>query len=173
MENIKKGDTSRYKKGGQAVKEKTKYYTTEDNGKRTFCMLHLRRFSACTLAYSCTCTVMFISAGWFLQRPGHDCICKSVRSGQYCMADTIASDTGMQLQFVFDWRPWTKILKNRETANLSKRAQLLDWRHVRSRGWTYKLALKRQKLKRTWILIPLLHSKLYRLCFGYPKFCII
>ena len=31
--------------------------------------------------------------GRFLHSPGHDCICKSVRSGQYCMVDTIASDT--------------------------------------------------------------------------------
>ena len=32
---LKRGDTSRYKKGGPAVKEKTKYYTTEDNRKTT------------------------------------------------------------------------------------------------------------------------------------------
>ena len=37
---------------------------------------------------SCTCPR-------FLHSPGHDCICISVRSGQYCMADTIASDTGV------------------------------------------------------------------------------
>ena len=37
-----------------------------------------------------------MSTGLFLHRPGHNCICKSVRSGQYCMADTIASDSGIQ-----------------------------------------------------------------------------
>ena len=37
-----------------------------------------------------TCTVMYMSTGRFLHSPGHDCICKSVRSGQYCMVDTIA-----------------------------------------------------------------------------------
>ena len=36
-----------------------------------------------------------MSTGRFLHSPGHDCICKSVRSGQYCMADTIAPDTGL------------------------------------------------------------------------------
>ena len=39
-------------------------------------------------------TYMYMSAGRFLHSPGHDRMCKSVRSGQYCMADTIASDTG-------------------------------------------------------------------------------
>ena len=38
---------------------------------------------------------MYLSTRRLLQSPGHDCICKSVRSGQYCMADTIASDTGL------------------------------------------------------------------------------
>ena len=33
--------------------------------------------------------------GRFLHSSGHDCMCKSVRSGQYCMADTNESDTGM------------------------------------------------------------------------------
>ena len=34
------------------------------------------------------------STGRFLHNPGHECICKSVRSGQNCMVVTIASDTG-------------------------------------------------------------------------------
>ena len=61
-------------------------------------MVHIRRFSACTLAY--THTYMYsrcTSTGPFLHSPGHDCIRKSVRSVQYCMADTIASDTGRPL----------------------------------------------------------------------------
>ena len=54
----------------------------------------IRRFSACTIAtHAHTCTVMYMSTGRFLHSPGHDCIRESVRSGQYCMADTIASDT--------------------------------------------------------------------------------
>ena len=40
------------------------------------------------------CTVMYMSTGRFLHSSGHDFICKSVRSGQYCMPDTIASDNG-------------------------------------------------------------------------------
>ena len=56
----------------------------------------VRRFSACTLAYAHTYMYSHVmSTGRFLHSPGHDCICKSVRSGQYCMADTIASDRGM------------------------------------------------------------------------------
>ena len=46
-----------------------------------------------TRAHTCS-TVMYLSAGRFLHSPGHDCICKRVRSGQCCMAHTIASDTG-------------------------------------------------------------------------------
>ena len=46
------------------------------------------------------CTDMW-STGRFLHSPGHHCICRGIRSGQYCMADTIASVTGVVLTF---WR---------------------------------------------------------------------
>ena len=54
-----------------------------------------RRLGPCLYTRAHTCTVTYMSAGRFLHSPGHDCICKSVRSGHYCMADTIASDTGL------------------------------------------------------------------------------
>ena len=58
-------------------------------------MLHIRRFRCMHARLRAhTCTVMYMSAGRFLHNPGHDCICKSVGSGQYCMADIIASDNG-------------------------------------------------------------------------------
>ena len=54
-----------------------------------------RRLGPCLYTRAHTCTVTYMSAGRFLHSPGHDCIiCKSLRSGQYCMADTIASATG-------------------------------------------------------------------------------
>ena len=57
------------------------------------CCIYVGSVHACSLTrahnvQSCTCP-----PGRFLHSPGHDCICESVRSGQYCMADTIASDT--------------------------------------------------------------------------------
>ena len=58
------------------------------------CCIYVGSVHARSLTRAHTCTVMYMSAGRFLHSPGHDCICKSVRSGQYCMADTIASDTG-------------------------------------------------------------------------------
>ena len=55
----------------------------------------IRRFSACKLAHART----FISAGRLLHSIGHDCICKvSGADREYCMADTIASDTGIWRQ---------------------------------------------------------------------------
>ena len=59
------------------------------------CCIYVGSVHARSLTRAHTCTVMYMSAGRFLHSPGHDCICKSVRSGQYCMADTIASDTGI------------------------------------------------------------------------------
>ena len=47
-----------------------------------------------TGAHTCS-TVMYISAERFLHSPGKDCMCKSIQSGQYCMANTNASVTGM------------------------------------------------------------------------------
>ena len=58
----------------------------------TWIIIHHAR--SLTRAHIQSCTVMYMSTGRFLHSPGHDCIFKSVRSGQYCMADTIASDTG-------------------------------------------------------------------------------
>ena len=50
------------------------------------CCIYVGSVHACVQSCTCPRTV-------FLCSPGHDCICKSVRSGQYLMADTIASDT--------------------------------------------------------------------------------
>ena len=58
-------------------------------------MLHyVGSVHARSLTRAHTCTVMYMSTGRFLYSPVHDCICKSAQSVQYCMADTIASDTG-------------------------------------------------------------------------------
>ena len=59
------------------------------------CSVIIRRFMACTLAYARTYMYSHVHIHrTVLHSPGHNSICKSVRSGQYCTADTIASDTG-------------------------------------------------------------------------------
>lgn len=60
------------------------------------CCMYVGSVHARSLTGAHTCsTVMYISAERFLHSPGKDCMCKSIQSGQYCMANTNASVTGM------------------------------------------------------------------------------
>ena len=58
------------------------------------CCIFLGSVHSCSLTCTHSCTFMYMSTGRFLHSPGHNWICKSVRSRQYCLADTIASDMG-------------------------------------------------------------------------------
>ena len=74
MENSKKGDTSRYKKGEQAVKDKTKYYTTGDNRKTTTIqVLTLTEFKPGI----CKTGEVMVEFSW-----SKDCVKKNFESGR-------------------------------------------------------------------------------------------
>ena len=64
----------------------------------------------------------------FLQSPGHNCICKSVRSGQYCMADTLHLTSGLDTTTKFQFFLLTKrpyIKNNINFSNQFNRYRLL------------------------------------------------